>query len=165
LHGRAEFFEAIQLEDYALDLQDFHAASRDKMIVPILVASEADVPIPDWPLLWHGVTKVFCAPRTCLAGLIAALMDRLPERKLDVQAWESAAARPDAIDFRRNSTLVLLTRARYDMVIWLPSGDAADATREPKLFDATAAFLLACGAGVWDESEPVPVAAKNGLFD
>jgi hypothetical protein len=52
----------------------------------------------------------------------------------------------DAIDFRRNSYRVLLTRARYDTVIWVPSGDAADATREPRLFDATVAFLLDCGA-------------------
>jgi hypothetical protein len=78
--------------------------------------------------------------------------------------WQRPA-RQDAIDFRRNSTRVLLTRARYDTVIRVPSGDAADATREPRLFDATAAFLLACGAGVLDESKPVPVAAKNGLFD
>jgi hypothetical protein len=78
--------------------------------------------------------------------------------------WQRPAAQ-DAIDFRRNSYRVLLTRARYDTVIWVPAGDAEDVTREPKLLDATVAFLLACGAGVLDESEPVPVAAKNGLFD
>jgi hypothetical protein len=94
--GAARFDRAdmAQVEDYALDLQDFHAASRDKIIVPILVASEAEMPVPDWPLLWHGVTKVFCASGTSLAGLIAALIDRLPEQKIEVQVWESAAYRP-----------------------------------------------------------------------
>jgi len=94
--GAARFDRAdmAQVEDYALDLQDFHAASRDKIIVPILVASEAEAPQPEWCLLWQGVAKVFCASGTSLAGLIAALIDRLPEQKLDVQAWESAAYRP-----------------------------------------------------------------------
>lgn len=52
----------------------------------------------------------------------------------------------DAIEFRRNTYRVLLTRARYDTIIWVPEGDPADATREPHLFDQTAAFLLRCGA-------------------
>jgi hypothetical protein len=66
--------------------------------------------------------------------------------------WQKPVGR-DAIDFRRNTYRVLLTRARYDTVIWVPEGDAADATREPGLFDATAAFLLACGARALEEVE------------
>ncbi len=54
--------------------------------------------------------------------------------------------RPDAIEFCRNKYRVLLTRARYDTVIWVPQGEARDATREPALFDETAEFLLHCGA-------------------
>jgi hypothetical protein len=54
----------------------------------------------------------------------------------------------DAIDFVRNTYRVLLTRARYLTIIWVPEGDSADATREPYLFDQTASFLLECGARV-----------------
>jgi hypothetical protein len=83
-----------QVEDYALDLQDFHAASRDKVIVPILLASEAVAPAPDWSLLWHGVTKVFCASGGSLAGLMAGLMARLPSQIIDIAAWDAAPFKP-----------------------------------------------------------------------
>ena len=51
-----------------------------------------------------------------------------------------------AIAYQLNTYRVLLTRARYETVIWVPAGDLADATREPADFDAIAAFLLRCGA-------------------
>jgi hypothetical protein len=46
---------------------------------------------------------------------------------------------------------VLLTRARYETVIWVPEGDAADATRDPLTFDAIARFLSECGAQPLDD--------------
>ncbi|MGG5807899.1 DNA/RNA helicase domain-containing protein [Falsiroseomonas sp. CW058] len=50
-----------------------------------------------------------------------------------------------------NTYRVLLTRARYETVIWVPRGSAAgtpfhDATRDAAEFDAIADHLLACGA-------------------
>ncbi len=48
--------------------------------------------------------------------------------------------------FRRNAYRVLLTRAREGIVLYVPAGDATDPTRSPAEFDATADFLLACGA-------------------
>jgi hypothetical protein len=47
---------------------------------------------------------------------------------------------------RLNAYRVLLTRARYETVIWVPLGDARDPTRDPAAYDAVAAFLLSCGA-------------------
>ena len=47
--------------------------------------------------------------------------------------------------FLLNKYRVLLTRARKGMIIWVPPGSAADATREAKHFDATADFLDTCG--------------------
>ena len=49
---------------------------------------------------------------------------------------------------RLNAYRVLLTRARYETIIWVPRGDATDATRDPALLDAVAAYLASCGAGV-----------------
>ncbi len=54
--------------------------------------------------------------------------------------------RPAAMEFCRNTYRVLLTRARFETIIWIPTGDAADPTREPDLFDQTEFYLLACGA-------------------
>ena len=44
-----------------------------------------------------------------------------------------------------NSYRVLLTRARQGMVIFVPRGNVADATRHPSLYDGTYKFLIAAG--------------------
>jgi hypothetical protein len=54
-------------------------------------------------------------------------------------------------DFVRNTYRVLLSRARYETVIWVPRGSARDEawydrTRDAAGYDAIAAFLGACGA-------------------
>lgn len=52
----------------------------------------------------------------------------------------------EAISNRINAYRVLLTRARYATLIWVPRGDAADRTRAPAVYDGIARFLLECGA-------------------
>jgi hypothetical protein len=44
-----------------------------------------------------------------------------------------------------NAYRVLLTRARQGIVVYVPSGDKNDATRQPEFYDGTAEFLLRCG--------------------
>lgn len=51
-------------------------------------------------------------------------------------------------DYVRNAYRVLLTRARQGMVIFVPRGDAEDATRPPTDYDAIDAWLAACGIPV-----------------
>ena len=62
----------------------------------------------------------------------------------------------------RNTYRVLLTRARYETVIWVPPGCARtdewhDPTRPAAEMDAIAAFLLRCGARPLAEA-PAPTA-------
>lgn len=64
-----------------------------------------------------------------------------------------------------NTYRVLLTRARYETVIWLPAGSARDdpfhdASRDAAAYDAVAAFLIACGARPLDSAPPAPVHAE-----
>ncbi|WP_376088773.1 DNA/RNA helicase domain-containing protein [Roseomonas sp. CCTCC AB2023176] len=89
--------DARQVEDYALDLRDFHAGCRTVPVVPVLVAtraaSERFVP----PLIWHGVPpEPFRANagdlRTVLRAIHAAI--GLPEHAMDHIAWLSAPYRP-----------------------------------------------------------------------
>jgi len=66
------------------------------------------------------------------------------------RAWQTVRGAAD-MEFTRNTYRVLLTRARYETVIWVPPGsDAADPfhdpTRSRDAFDSVAAFLIACGA-------------------
>jgi hypothetical protein len=63
--------------------------------------------------------------------------------------------------FVRNTYRVLLTRARYETVIWVPRGSARqapfhDATRDARDYDAIADFLLACGARPLEPSAAPP---------
>ncbi|WP_235927568.1 DUF2075 domain-containing protein [Sandarakinorhabdus rubra] len=62
--------------------------------------------------------------------------------------WQTINATADGLsraDYVKNAYRVLLTRARQGMVIFVPRGDAADATRPPGDYDAIADWLTACG--------------------
>jgi hypothetical protein len=85
-----------QVEDYALDLFDFHAESRAHPVVPILVATHATPGSINWPLLWHGVTPVLDSSAATLPTMLREIVRRLPvpHRLLDPHAWEIAPYRP-----------------------------------------------------------------------
>jgi hypothetical protein len=85
-----------QVEDYALDLLDFHAASRGHPIVPVLVATDAPDGPAHWPLFWHGVTPVLTASTGTLRDVLTGAAHAMPTPRegLDVDAWEIAPYRP-----------------------------------------------------------------------
>ncbi len=84
-----------QVEDYAIDLQDFHPASRAHPIVPILIATHARPAVPNWPLPIAGAATVLEASAASLGTLLRDLWHRLPPvAPLDVAAWEHAPYRP-----------------------------------------------------------------------
>ena len=78
-------------------------------------------------------------------------------------AWQIGRAR-ERVENRVNTYRVLLTRARYETVIWVPRGDAGDATRAPAEMDAVAAFLLECGIKPLPPPAPLPVAQEEALL-
>jgi len=65
--------------------------------------------------------------------------------------WQ-IARRSETIANQINTYRVLLTRARYETVIFVPHGAAEDRTRQPATYDAIADFLLACGARPLDQA-------------
>ncbi len=85
-----------QVEDYALDLQDFHAGSLDHPIAPILIATRAKVKLPNWPLYWHNVSQVFDANALSLKALLEGILQRIgpTSRPIDVATWEESPYRP-----------------------------------------------------------------------
>jgi hypothetical protein len=85
-----------QAEDYALDLYDFHAASRTHPVVPVLVSTGALPGMVNWPLIWRGVAPVLDATAATLADLLREVSRRVPAtgRKLDALEWEAAPYRP-----------------------------------------------------------------------
>lgn len=86
-----------QVEDYALDLQDFHAGSRYHPIVPILVATCANSNPTDWEFFYEGTAaKTINATAQDLGSVIETTWLRLPagNEALDVDVWEHAPYRP-----------------------------------------------------------------------
>jgi hypothetical protein len=76
-------------------------------------------------------------------------------RRFAGHAWQ---AREKDAQYVLNKYRVLLTRARYETVIWVPRGSPRgdafhDATRDAAGFDAVADLLLAAGARVWSPAE------------
>jgi len=69
----------------------------------------------------------------------------------DWQHWEFRGDRWNRIKkterqmYLKNAYRVLLTRARQGMVIFVPEGDAADATRNPAYYDSTFEYLRVIG--------------------
>jgi hypothetical protein len=80
---------------------------------------------------------------------------RLPARGGTLDGLEAVGQRWQRelkeFDYVRNTYRVLLTRARYETVVWVPRGSCRgepwyDSTRDAAEMDAVAEFLLACGA-------------------
>lgn len=86
---------------------------------------------------------------TCVAwDLNLRRADGWHARSFEGTGWKEVSRSSSGIstaDYVRNAYRVLLTRARQGMVIFVPRGDAADATRPPADYDAIDAWLAACG--------------------
>nr|WP_321985784.1 DNA/RNA helicase domain-containing protein [uncultured Lichenicoccus sp.] len=66
------------------------------------------------------------------------------------------------IAYRLNTYRVLLTRARYQTIIWVPAGDPGDRTRGPAVLDGIADYLQSCG--VIDLAPPVPTRHRQATL-
>ena len=76
--------------------------------------------------------------------------------------WQ-VARNPEKIAWRLNTYRVLLTRARYETLIWVPRGDRDDPSRDPAVLDRVAAFLRACGVRALAEVPPGAAPASGFL--
>jgi hypothetical protein len=94
LNSRITNDARVQVEDYAFDLRDFHAGSRNHVIVPILVAGNGEPGRPQWSFPWPGVSVVYDALPATLPELLREILARIHHRDVDVENWERAAYRP-----------------------------------------------------------------------
>ena len=81
----------------------------------------------------------------CWGGDLIRIGATWQARQFSGTDWQVARA-PERRTNRLNTYRVLMTRARYRTVIWVPRGDIADRTRTPAEFDAIAEYLRTCGA-------------------
>lgn len=83
-----------QVLDYSLDLKNFHAASHDRAIVPVVLASQASDPGFFFDSFDDHVFKPCCANPTSLPALIDAAINEISRTDLDPVAWEAANYSP-----------------------------------------------------------------------
>ncbi len=85
-----------QVEDYALDLRDFHAGARSHPIVPVLVAIEVTPRAVQRSLPWPDVAEPFATTHNGLSLLIQEILAGVPapDVPLDGETWLAAPYRP-----------------------------------------------------------------------
>ena len=84
-----------QVEDYALDLKNFHEGSHDLSIVPILVATEAPASREvQLELALDLVAEPLCLTVADLGPIIAMIADRHNRPDFDATAWAASGYRP-----------------------------------------------------------------------
>jgi hypothetical protein len=93
--GAATFqpVDARQVEDYALDLRDFHEASHHLNIVPVLCATEA--PAAPFSLeIVPGVASLCRCNRATLTSFLIKLAGSDNGTQIDLEYWDSSPYRP-----------------------------------------------------------------------
>jgi len=111
-----------------------------------------------WPDIRSADALELVATEFCVQGLeldqAGICWDADLVRSVDGASWQARCLRgtawtlqrrAEAVSNRLNAYRVLLTRARFAAVIWVPRGARRDTTRDPARYDAVADYLLACG--------------------
>jgi hypothetical protein len=84
-----------QVEDYALDLKNFHEGSHSVPIVPVLVSTNAESqPIPELKFAGDLVASPVAANKNDLRFLIDGFCSALPFPALDIEEWMAKGYRP-----------------------------------------------------------------------
>lgn len=83
-----------QVMDYALDLKNFHAASHDAPIIPILVCTNAPPQAFDLEFHEDKVGRVILTNGQNLAKIIRTVQCSVPGMQINAQDWTDATYKP-----------------------------------------------------------------------
>jgi hypothetical protein len=105
---RYDFQSVCQVEDYCLDLRDFHLRSRGRLLVPVLIATDAtDVASPDGDAR-DSVSPVWRANQWNLHRKLDEISDRYASARdaIDPHCWERS-------DYTPTPTIIEAAQALY----------------------------------------------------
>lgn len=94
---KIETADEMQLEDYCLDLRDFHFESRSRCIVPVLFCSDANARSNAFNKLDDAVQEIVYCNKENLADNLRAAFEAYSNRAaapIDAQAWNSSKYLP-----------------------------------------------------------------------
>jgi len=100
----------IQVEDYCLDLRDFHSGSRNRVLVPVLVATHAEETAGPLEQAMDRVAPVWLANASSLGQVIEQASVRYPPTEtdqIDAENWNAAEYMP-------TPTIVEAARVLYE---------------------------------------------------
>ena len=83
-----------QVEEYALDLRDFHAASSGLSLVPVLWCTDANTTFSSPSVNAGDVAEVCFVGKFGLAGFLGQISNIVPAAHFEIREWESGQYRP-----------------------------------------------------------------------
>lgn len=83
-----------QVTDYALDLKNFHKASHNRVMVPLLVATEAIEQRHCCKELKPGIVDVLCCNKGNIAAAITMVLEKYNEIALEPASWIESSYMP-----------------------------------------------------------------------
>ncbi|WP_160153771.1 DUF2075 domain-containing protein [Microbulbifer sp. ALW1] len=83
-----------QVEEYALDLRDFHAASSGVSLIPVLWCTEAETEAYVPEINAGAVADVHCIGRSGFRIFLDRISTASPSRKYQIREWASGPYRP-----------------------------------------------------------------------
>lgn len=87
-------FEIDQVLDYALDLKNFHKESHDKLLVPILICTEAPEKESKISLYPDKIVKPLMCNKNNIAEKIFEVVNTFDENDFNYKDWENSAYMP-----------------------------------------------------------------------
>lgn len=82
------------MTDYALDLSCFHKESHNKLLVPILVCTNADKTYPNINFLKDNILETYCCGEYGISEYIKLVCDKFNEHKLNEFEWINSLYMP-----------------------------------------------------------------------
>jgi len=83
-----------QVTDYALDLKNFHKASHERLLIPILIATEAPAEPIVCKKMKDGILEVIKCNRENIAEAISIVSTNYTEAKIQAQEWMNSPYAP-----------------------------------------------------------------------
>lgn len=83
-----------QVTDYVLDLKNFHKASHNRILVPILVSTEAMERTNNFRELRLGILNVLFCNKSNIAAVITAVLQQYNDIELNSNEWIESAYMP-----------------------------------------------------------------------
>jgi hypothetical protein len=100
----------LQVEDYCLDLRDFHRESRQRVLVPVLVATQAEEQLPPLEEVIDWVAPLWYANAHSLGGVVEQAVIRYHSANPDV----IDPGRWDTAEYAPTPTIVEAARVLYE---------------------------------------------------